>query len=101
MIRHIVLFKLKDFSSELERNEALEKVLLNFGSLKGEIPEIRSFNVEKNITSGPGSYDVIIDSDFDSIEDLRSYQNHPAHRYAVEQNKQWSQTKAVVDYISE
>ena len=30
MIRHIVLFKLKEFSSEDERNEAFEKVLINF-----------------------------------------------------------------------
>ena len=98
MIRHIVLFKLKDFSSEVERNDALEKVLINFLSLKGEIPQIRYFNVERNITDRPGAFDVIIDSNFDSLEDLRSYQDHPAHQYAVSQNKQWCSHKAFVDY---
>ena len=98
MIRHIVLFKLKEFSSEDERNDVLEKVLINFRSLIGEIPQIRFFKVEKDIVQGMSSYDIIIDSNFDSLEDLRAYQNHPAHQYAVNQNKQWSEQKAVIDY---
>lgn len=98
MIRHIVLFKLKDFSSEDERIEVFEKVLVNFRSLKGEIPEIRKYIVEKNIIYGDKSFDVVIDSNFDCIEDLKSYKEHPAHKYAVEQNKQWCDQKAAIDY---
>jgi len=98
MIRHLVLFKLKDFSSEDERNEAIEMVLLNFRSLIGEIPQIRKYRVERNISEGKDLYDIIIDSDFDSMEDLRSYQEHPAHRYAVDQNRKWSEKKIVFDY---
>ncbi len=98
MIRHIVLFKLKEFSSEAERNDVLEKVLINFRSLKGEISYIRFYKVEKDIFGGMDSYDVVIDSNFDSIEDLKAYQNHPAHQYAVEQNKKWCDHKAVMDY---
>lgn len=100
MIRHIVMFKLKDFSSEVERNEALEKVLINFRSLVGEIPQIRYFQVARDIMGGPDSFDVVIDSNFDTLEDLKSYQAHPAHRYAVEQNKNWCGKKVVIDYIS-
>jgi len=98
MIRHIVLFKLKEFSSEVERNDVLEKVLINFKSLIGEIPQIRQYNVERDISCGQGSFDVVIDSNFDSIEDLKAYQGHPAHKLAVAQNKQWCSHKAVVDY---
>lgn len=98
MIRHIVLFKLKDFSSEEERNDALDKVLINFRSLVGEIPQIRNYKVEKNIQAKPGSYEIIIDSDFDCPEDLIAYQNHPAHKYAVEQNEQWCRERIIADY---
>ncbi len=98
MIRHIVLFKLKEFSSEDERKDVLEKVLINFRSLIGEIPHIRFYKVEQDIVQGLNSYDVIIDSNFDSIKDLKAYQDHPAHHYAVEQNKQWCEQKVVIDY---
>ncbi|MBT3241594.1 MAG: Dabb family protein [Bacteroidetes bacterium] len=98
MIRHIVLFKLREFSSEEERNQALEDVLLNFRSLKGEIPQIREYQVQANIVEGIASCDVIINSCFDSLADLKAYQTHPAHQYAVEQNKQWSESKVVADY---
>ena len=98
MIRHIVLFKIKDFSSEDERKEAAEKVLFNFRSLIGEIPQLRRYKVERDISCTNDSYDVIIDSDFDSREDLLAYKNHPAHQFAVEQNRQWCSKKVVVDY---
>jgi len=98
MIRHIVLFKLKEFSSEVEKNDVLEKVLMNFRSLIGEIPQIRQYHVERDISYGQGSFDVVIDSNFDSLEDLKAYQDHPAHKFAVAQNKQLCSHKAVIDY---
>jgi hypothetical protein len=101
MIRHIILFKLKDFSSESERNEALQNVLVTFRSLVGQIPQIRQFRVEPDCVQGPSSYDVIIDSTFNSIEDLKAYQAHPAHIDAVALNRQWSETKIGGDYFFE
>lgn len=101
MIRHIVLFKIKDFSSESERNEALQNVLVTFRSLIGQIPQIRQFRVEPDCVHAPSSYDVIIDSVFDSKEDLKAYQVHPAHLDAVALNKQWSESKIAGDYFFE
>ncbi len=101
MIRHIVLFKIKDFSSESERNEAVQNVLVTFRSLIGQIPQIRQYRVEADCVKGPSSLDVIIDSVFDSQEDLKSYQAHPAHLDAVELNRQWSEYKVVGDYFFE
>ena len=101
MIRHIVLFKIKDFSSESERNEAVQHVLSTFRSLVGRIPQIRQFRVEPDCMHGPSSYDVIIDSVFDNTGDLKIYQAHPAHLDAVALNKQWSECKIVCDYFFE
>jgi hypothetical protein len=100
MIRHIVLFKIKDFSSESERNEALQNVLVTFRSLIGQIPQIRQFRVEPDCVQGAFSYDVIIDSAFDTLDDLKAYQTHPAHLEAVALNTQWSGSKVVCDYFS-
>lgn len=101
MIRHIVLFKLKEYSSDEERNVALDNVLFTFRSLVGEIPQIRQYQVEQDIGHGQGSYDVVIDSSFDNLSDLKAYQNHPAHREAVVFNKNWCISKAVIDYSTD
>jgi len=101
MIRHIVLFKIKEFSSDSERNEALQSVLLTFRSLIGQIPYIRQFRVEPDCVQGQSSFDVILDSVFDNIEDLKAYQAHPAHLEAIELNKQWTERKVSGDYFFE
>jgi hypothetical protein len=98
MIRHIVLFKLKQFSSESERLEATNHVLETFRSLVGQIPQIRQYRVEKGLHLGASACDIIIDSTFDNLDDLRAYQLHPAHQEAVERNKQWSDYKMSGDY---
>ncbi len=98
MIRHIVLFKIKEFSSEVERKESIESVLCTFRSLIGQIPQLRHFRVEAGIKTGPASCDVLIDSTFDSYDDLIAYQTHPAHLDAVNHNKQWCDFKISGDY---
>ena len=101
MIRHIVFFKIKDFPSESERNEARDNVLVTFRSLVGQIPQIRQYRVEPDCVNGPSSLDVIIDSVFDNLNDLKAYQSHPAHLDAVELNKLWSEYKVVGDFYFE
>jgi hypothetical protein len=101
MIRHIVLFKIKDFSSESEKNQAIQNVLDTFRSLIGQIPQIRQYRVEPDCVHGTSSYDIIIDSAFDHIEDLKAYQAHPAHLDALNLNKQWSECKVAGDYFFE
>lgn len=98
MIRHIVFFKIKDFSSDEERIQAKENLLLTFRGLIGQIPQTRKYLVEEDLIQGPSSFDVVVDSSFDSLEDLKAYQNHPAHLDAVQEAKQWFSDKAVVDY---
>jgi hypothetical protein len=98
MIRHIVLFKLKEFSSESEREEAAANILETFRSLAGQIPQIRNYRVEKDIVGGPASYDIIIDSTFENLEDLKAYKIHPAHQEAVLKNRRWTESRVTGDY---
>ena len=98
MIKHIVLFKLKDSFTADERTEALKKVKRNFESLIEKIQEIHFYEVGINISESPKAWDVAINSEFKSLEDLKKYSDHPAHRKAVEYNSQFSQDRVVVDY---
>lgn len=75
MIRHICAFKLKEENREANIAEFLKRA----ESLR-EIPEIRAFEAVKNAEGLPESnYEVSLIFDFDSKEDLFSYQANPIH----------------------
>jgi len=98
MIKHLVMFKLKEFDSAEEKMAAAQKVKINFLELKNRIKEIISYEVGINIVNSPSSYDIVINSEFDSLENLLKYQKHPAHIAAVNFNSAYSINKVVVDY---
>jgi phenylalanyl-tRNA synthetase alpha subunit len=92
------MFKLKESIEPNERENVLNKVKENFESLKNKISEIRFFEVGINISESPVAFDYIINSEFDNIDDLKTYSKHPAHIKAVEFNRQYSDSRIVVDY---
>lgn len=92
------MFKLKPSIEQKDRNSILENVKLNFEKLVEKIPEIIFYEVGINISDSPAAYDYIINSEFASMEDLKKYSKHPAHIEAVEFNRQYSDSKTVVDY---
>ncbi|MFC2118201.1 Dabb family protein [Bacteroidota bacterium] len=98
MIRHIVMFKLKEFESVEEKLANAQKVKMNFLDLKSRIKEIKSFEVGLNIINSKSSYDIVINSVFENIDELIKYQEHPAHISAVNFNSDYSEKKVVVDY---
>jgi hypothetical protein len=98
MIRHIVMFRLKDFPSAEEKEKSAETVKSELLSMRLKIAEIREFEVGININKGNSAWDLVINSVFESAEDLRAYQVHPAHQAFIAFNKDYSAAKAIVDY---
>lgn len=74
MIKHIVMWKFKE--SEHESMLLFRDRLL---ALKGKIPEIRLMEVGININPRDRSYDAVLISEFDSMDDLRAYSTNPLH----------------------
>ena len=74
MVRHIVLFKLKDNSTEncLKAKE----VLL---SMKGKVPELRSIEVGVDYLHSERSFDLALIVTVDNKEALEQYQLDPYH----------------------
>lgn len=79
MIKHIVMFKLKDtegktaYENALEAKERFNDVIANVKELKkGEIV-INSKDADQS------NYTISLLCDFDTIDDLNAYQVHPAH----------------------
>ncbi|SRR6056297_505030 len=101
MIRHIVLFKLKNIKSEKEKSEKENQLIQCFGNLKSSISSLQHLEVKKNEGKNPAAYDVGIYAEYASWEDLDSYSQHPAHQQAIKQCKQIAKEKAVIDYETE
>ncbi|MET9376316.1 Dabb family protein [Streptomyces sp. NPDC002992] len=81
MIRHLVLFKLNDgIAKDDPRAIAAAKAL---EGLDNEIPELRFWECDWNITDRPIAYDFAINSAVDDTDALQRYLDHPAHQAGV------------------
>ena len=81
MIKHIVLFKLADEAEGNSRavNAAIIKQRLE--ALKELIPEILKMEASINHADAPaGNHDIMLDSEFKNLEDLKTYISHPEHQ---------------------
>jgi len=98
MIRHIVLFKLKDFSSEDEKLKAAQKVISHLDELPLKIDVIRKYEAGIDVRKLSWSFDIVLTMDFDNMADLESYTIHPAHQDFIAFNKDYSAEKVCIDY---
>ena len=98
MIKHIVMFKLKDFAEGASKSKNAKKVKDYLKSLKGKIPEIKSMEVGINCVESDSAYDVVLNSEFENKESVEEYQRHPEHLRVAELIKKIRDNIAVVDY---
>lgn len=98
MIRHIVMFKLKNFGSEAETLAAAIKVKNRLDELPLKINLIRRYESGIDIRRLEWSYDIILSMDFNTMADLDAYTIHPDHQAFVNFNKDFSELKTCVDY---
>ena len=94
MIRHICMFKLK----EDNKQGNLEELLVRVQTLK-TIEQVCGFDVVCNAQGMPDSnYDVALIFDFNSPEDLQTYQDHPTHKAFGAFIGQIRENRACIDY---
>ena len=98
MIRHIVLFKLKDEISDKDKDEVLNVLMTNLTNLKNKINEIKFFEVGINIAKSPNSYDIALNSEFKTMADLEKYRVHPEHLKIVELINNYCDMRVAADY---
>lgn len=99
MIRHIIMLKLKESANTPEGKIMAKTVKNELKKLKEKIDIIRHLEVGINVVSLPHAYDVVLTTDFDSLEHLQEYKDHQAHLDFIEFNKNYCISKASVDYI--
>lgn len=98
MIKHIVMWRLKDYARGASKEENAKKLKSSLESLKDEINEIKHIEVGIDINRSDAAFDVVLYSEFDSVEDLQAYQRHPEHMKIVGFVNEIRLERAVVDY---
>ena len=98
MIKHVVMWKFKDYAQCRTKQENLEFVKSKLEALPQKIDFIRSIKVSFNVNDKAGMYDAILESEFDSLEDVAKYRVHPDHKAISEYVALVRESRASVDY---
>jgi hypothetical protein len=78
MVRHIVMFKLKEFASPDEKQAKMSEIKNALESLADKVDILRFIQVDFNINPLE-TWDLILTTELDSLDDVRTYANHPEH----------------------
>ena len=97
MVKHIVLFKLKETLSENEKNEVMNSFKAAIEALPAKIDVIRKIFVGLNMNEAE-QWDICLESEFDTLEDVKLYAAHPDHIAAAGILKDAKAARACVDY---
>lgn len=76
MIKHVVFFKFNPGTPDEEKSK-MENGLRN---LPSHIPEIKNFELGKNVVHSERSFDFALIGTFDDLESLKKYAAHPEHQ---------------------
>ena len=98
MIKHLVMWKLKDFAGGATKTVNALKMKELLESLKNKISMIKDIEVGINVINTDASADVVLYSEFKNMDDLNAYQKHPEHEKVVSFIKEVVVERRVVDY---
>lgn len=99
MIRHIVMWKLKDEAEGASREKNAEKLKLILEGLKTSIEEIKNVEVGIQVNGDDDeALDVVLICDFANDLDFKMYTRNPAHKKAVKFIESVVEKRVFVDY---
>jgi len=98
MINHVVLFKLKKYDSESEKQNVISSIEDALLGLSGKITELKYIEVGVNYELTTKSHDICLVSHFETVEQLDAYRVHPDHLKVAELIGQHVVERAAVDY---
>jgi hypothetical protein len=100
MIKHVVLWKLDERYSDSEKHKIRQEFRERLYSLKNDIPVLLHIEVYLNSeNSAAVNHDIMLDTVFNTFDDLTTYQSHPAHIRVVEYVKTLKLQRASIDFM--
>lgn len=97
MVKHIVLFKLKDDVPVAEKLAVMNNFKEAIEALPAKISVIRKIEVGLNMNPEE-TWNIALYSEFDSLEDVKIYATHPDHVAAGKILADTKDNRACVDY---
>lgn len=100
MIRHIVMWKLKEKAAGATKEKNAEKLKLILEGLRTTISEIKSVEVgiQTNTEDTEAGLDVVLICDFETELDYQMYTRNPNHQKAVNFINSVADKRYFVDY---
>lgn len=98
MVKHIVMWKLKETEGGNAKLVNANLIKSKLESLNGRIPGMLKLEVGIDSSGTKDSFDVVLYSEFKSMEDLNNYQNHPDHKAIMPFVAEVREHRSVVDY---
>ena len=98
MINHVVLFKLRKYNSESEKQNVISSIEDALLGLSGKISELKYIEVGVNYEIASKSYDICLITHFESVDELDAYRVHPDHLKVAELIGQHAVERAAVDF---
>ncbi len=98
MIKHIVMWTLKENHLEKTKLELLREMRNKLLSLKDKIPEIKNIEVELNGANFDRNHDIVLIAEYDNLKTLAIYANHSEHQKVVKFIREISTSRVAVDF---
>lgn len=98
MVKHIILWQLKDELSAEEKENVKAGIKEGLEGLQGQIPGLQEIKVQTACLAS-SNVDVMLDSTFEDEAALKGYAVHPAHvEVADTKVRPYTKTRACIDF---
>lgn len=101
MLKHIVMWKLKDFAEGRTKAENIELIKKELTALAGIVPELRGIELGVDELGSDMSYDMALTCIFDDMNGMNAYKVHPEHVRVSNYIARVRQARVVVDYYTD
>ena len=98
MVKHIVMWNLKESAEGRNKQENLQEMKARLEGLKDKIAEIKFLEVGLNFNETGDAFDIVLYTEFENRESLDAYQNHPEHIRVRDFVRSVRLERKVVDY---
>ena len=93
MVKHIVMFKLNEKSSE-----NLKTLTSALNGMKGQIEALKFLEVGEDFKNSDRSFDLVLTAHFENRQDLKTYAGHKVHQPVIQLARSLCSQTVVVDY---
>lgn len=101
MVKHIILWQLKDEFSEEEKREIKAGIKEGLEGLAGKIPGLVDIHVQIEGLASSNA-DMMLDSSFEDEASLKGYSVHPEHvKVADSRVRPYTKSRACLDFAVE